>query len=452
MLERKFFINIPNKCFTSFNLNFCISNRKLNIIYYLIDLPVFIFAKSTLNSNYSGFGATRYLYLFFLWGLISYIFGRLSSFSRYNSIFIKSFHLLINTIFSLISIFILEKILILFLPFLQDSGKDFYLTLAIGTTIIQFLRIIISDRLRSRKKNLYFIGKQEYFQFFKKNTKKYMKQNNIKIIHKKENIDFFIDENPSSQIIVISSEFEEINNIELLLKSANAKNIEILNLSDWFEKYMQKIPILNINLSTEYKNIYKYQKFLRLKRFGDLILSTLLILLTFPIIILAAILIKIEDNGPIFYRQTRTGIFEKEILITKLRSMKINSEKNGAVWANKNDIRITKIGKIIRKLRIDELPQLWSVLKGDMSLIGPRPERPELEKKLNLKIPNYKIRHLIKPGLSGWAQVNYPYGSSIFDSSEKLSYDLFYIRNQSIWLDILIFFKTIKTVIRMKGL
>ena len=131
--------------------------------------------------------------------------------------------------------------------------------------------------------------------------------------------------------------------------------------------------------------------------------------------------------------------------------MKIDAESKGAQWASKNDKRITNIGRIIRKTRIDELPQLLNVLIGDMSLIGPRPERPQLEDKLNEKIPNYKFRHIIKPGLSGWAQVNFPYGASISDSSEKLNYDLFYIQNKSIWLDIFIFFKTIKTIFTMYG-
>ena len=131
--------------------------------------------------------------------------------------------------------------------------------------------------------------------------------------------------------------------------------------------------------------------------------------------------------------------------------MKTMSEKNGPVWATKDDNRITKIGSILRKTRIDELPQLLSVLKGDMSLIGPRPERPEIEILLKRNIPYYDLRKVIRPGLSGWAQVNYPYGASLKDSENKLSYELFYIRNYSFWLDLLIFIKTIKLIFNMKG-
>ena len=137
--------------------------------------------------------------------------------------------------------------------------------------------------------------------------------------------------------------------------------------------------------------------------------------------------------------------------IIKLRTMNINSEKNGPQWSSSNDIRITKLGKFLRKYRIDELPQLLCVIKGEMSLIGPRPERAEIDKKLTTAIPHYNSRYLIRPGLSGWAQVNYPYGASIDDSKKKLSFDLFYLKNFSILFDFLILFKTIRLIIYKKG-
>ena len=158
-----------------------------------------------------------------------------------------------------------------------------------------------------------------------------------------------------------------------------------------------------------------------------------------------------EDKGPVFYSQERTGLYGKNFKIVKLRSMKINSEKEGPVWAKLKDPRITKVGKFLRKSRIDELPQLWSVVKGEMSLIGPRPERPEIEEFLVKEIPFYNYRNTIRPGLSGWAQVNYRYGSSIQDSKRKFSYEVFYLRNYSFLLDFLIFFKTLKLVINMEG-
>jgi lipopolysaccharide/colanic/teichoic acid biosynthesis glycosyltransferase len=162
-------------------------------------------------------------------------------------------------------------------------------------------------------------------------------------------------------------------------------------------------------------------------------------------------LIYLEDKGPIFYNQTRTGLNGKIIKIIKFRSMHVDAEIEGIQWSKNNDKRITRIGRILRALRIDELPQLFCVLLGSMSLIGPRPERPEIEKKLFKKIPYYKSRYILKPGISGWAQVNYHYGASIADTKQKLSYDIYYISNFSFFLDLLIFFKTIKLVLNAKG-
>ena len=158
-----------------------------------------------------------------------------------------------------------------------------------------------------------------------------------------------------------------------------------------------------------------------------------------------------EDKGPVFYSQKRTGYKGKEFYIWKIRSMKINSEPNGPVWTSRNDSRTLKFGQFLRNTRIDELPQLISVISGDMSLIGPRPERPELEVNLIEKLPNYMYRYQVKPGLSGWAQINYPYGASIEDSKNKLSYDFFYILEYSLFLDIMIFIKTIRVILRGSG-
>ena len=187
------------------------------------------------------------------------------------------------------------------------------------------------------------------------------------------------------------------------------------------------------------------------KRILESILSLCILIFTFPLIIIAAFLIKLEDKGPIFYTQIRNGFEGRQFKIIKLRTMIINAEKDGIQWSKKSDTRITKIGKILRKLRIDELPQLLLVLSGEMSLIGPRPERPKFDDLLREHIPNYDLRYSIKPGISGWAQVNLPYGASIEDSKLKLSYDIYYIKNFSIFLDFMIFFKTLKLVLNGKG-
>ena len=240
------------------------------------------------------------------------------------------------------------------------------------------------------------------------------------------------------------------DNIKLESCSDKSKNINLIQI---YEKYLKKIPsklIKNEYLNYIYPNKNKRYNLL-LKRIFDLIFSILLFIITFPIIFFTAILIKIEDGGPVFYSQIRNGINNKPYKILKLRSMIENAEKDGPQWSSANDNRLTNVGKIIRALRIDELPQLLSVIKGEMSLIGPRPERPFFVEDLSKKIPNYYLRSLIKPGLSGWAQVNYSYGSSLLDAENKLSYDIFYVKNFSIPLDLLIFFKTIRIVFTAKG-
>ena len=189
----------------------------------------------------------------------------------------------------------------------------------------------------------------------------------------------------------------------------------------------------------------------RLKRLGDVFLSALLIVLTSPLLLISALLIKIEDGGPVLYSQTRSGFEGTPYKIWKLRSMRIDSERDGAQWVKRVDSRITRVGYFLRRTRFDELPQLWCVLSGSMSLIGPRPERPEFDQDLEKKIPHYRLRQRIRPGLSGWAQVNYPYGSSVEDAANKLSYDLYYLKNFSFWLDLLILFKTMRLVFNAQG-
>ncbi len=188
-----------------------------------------------------------------------------------------------------------------------------------------------------------------------------------------------------------------------------------------------------------------------LKRIEDILFSGMLLLSTLPIMALSAIVIKLESSGPIFYFQERVGQYGHPFFVAKFRSMFQDAEKNGAVWASVNDKRVTRFGSIIRKLRIDELPQLWNVIKGDMSFVGPRPERPIFVKELAKVIPYYGIRHVIKPGITGWAQICYPYGASTEDTLRKLEYDLFYLKNFSTILDFVIVFKTIKTVLGQKG-
>lgn len=187
------------------------------------------------------------------------------------------------------------------------------------------------------------------------------------------------------------------------------------------------------------------------KRVFDLLASGLLLLLTFPLIALFALLVMLDSRGPAFFRQTRIGLYGQPFEVVKLRSMRTDAEKDGAQWARKDDPRVTRLGKLIRKLRIDELPQVWNVLTGRMSFVGPRPEVPRFVDDLEDKLPFYAERHMVKPGITGWAQINYPYGASVEDARAKLEYDLYYAKNYTPFLDLLILLQTLRVILWPEG-
>jgi sugar transferase (PEP-CTERM system associated) len=187
------------------------------------------------------------------------------------------------------------------------------------------------------------------------------------------------------------------------------------------------------------------------KRLFDISVSLLLLVLTAPIIALFALIVKLDSKGPAFFRQTRVGLYGQSFDLIKLRSMRTDAEVNGAQFAQANDPRVTRIGRFIRKVRIDELPQTWSVLRGEMSFVGPRPERPEFVSALEQDLPFYAERHMVKPGITGWAQINYPYGANLEDSRHKLEYDLYYAKNYTPFLDLLILLQTLRVVLWSEG-
>jgi exopolysaccharide biosynthesis polyprenyl glycosylphosphotransferase len=174
-------------------------------------------------------------------------------------------------------------------------------------------------------------------------------------------------------------------------------------------------------------------------------------ILSLPIVLLTAVLIKLDSPGPVFYRQERVGQNGRLFTLLKFRSMRVDAEEAGPVWAIKDDDRVTRMGRIIRKIRVDEIPQFWNILRGEMNFVGPRPERQHFVAQLAQEIPYYEQRHLIPPGLTGWAQIKYAYGASIEDARQKLQYDLYYVKNQSLILDAIILFETIKIILFGRG-
>lgn len=239
------------------------------------------------------------------------------------------------------------------------------------------------------------------------------------------------------------------------LLEAKMQGIEVTDFNDLYEDVTGKIAVEKIRPSyLIFANGFKVTPFKRvMKRLFDLIFSLLLLIITAPICLITALLIKLDSKGPIIYKQLRVGKSGKEYYLYKFRSMSQNAEsKSGPVWAQENDPRVTAVGAIIRKLRIDEIPQVLNVLKGDMSFVGPRPERPHFVNELKNQIPYYTQRLVVKPGITGWAAVKYKYGSTVEDAIEKMQYDLYYIKHLSLFLDLSIIFHTIKVVITGKGL
>ncbi len=238
------------------------------------------------------------------------------------------------------------------------------------------------------------------------------------------------------------------------LVSCKLMGVRIIDYPNLYETMTGKIPVESINPSWLVQSSgFLITPFIRvMKRFFDILLSFTVLVITLPLFPVFIFLIKYKSPGPIFYTQKRVGENGNEFTIFKFRSMSIDAEtKTGAAWAKENDPRISVFGHFLRKTRIDELPQLINVLKGDMSFIGPRPERLEFVEKICEVTPYYMERHAVKPGITGWAQVRYPYGASLGDSVEKLRYDLYYINNLSVFLELLIVFETIKVVIFRKG-
>ena len=230
--------------------------------------------------------------------------------------------------------------------------------------------------------------------------------------------------------------------------------VRVTDIATYFEQAAGQIRLDSVSAGWLIFGEGFDQGFLRttVKRLFDIVCAMVLLVLASPVMLMAALAIRLESPGGIFYRQQRVGLGNQPFDVVKFRSMRSDAEKDGVPrWATADDSRVTRVGKVIRKLRIDELPQLLSVLLGDMSLVGPRPERPYFVETLTEQIPYYAVRHSVKPGVTGWAQVSYQYGSSQEDTMNKLQYDLYYVKNHSLFLDLVILFETVGVVLTGKG-
>ncbi len=353
---------------------------------------------------------------------------------------------------------ILFKIIIIIFSFLKSDVGDGKWLIFLGiVSSISFLYEVIHTYFV----NKYIPNKINWISIYSNietgslitNSKEVKKYGFYKAIHKTK-LDKLVNLNNKKFGFILEDINELTDKEKKILISLKNKGFNLLSLINWLERYLHRYPteiissenIIRALLINKNSNTSK-----RIKRISEFTLSLILLIFTSPVILIFAILIKLEDRGPIFYCQKRSGFSGQIFTIYKLRSMKKNAEKDGIKWSYENDKRVTNIGKFLRMTRLDELPQLISVLKGDMSLIGPRPERPEIDEMLTTKIPNYKLRYLVRPGISGWAQVSYPYGASIEDTKMKLSYDIYYIKNFSTLFDFLILLETIRLVFNFRG-
>ncbi len=347
-----------------------------------------------------------------------------SLFERF--IYTKTGLLKINGL-SLIYLYIRRYLLFIYL---KNNRKNIYILSSSGTEKMESL---IKEKA-SRRNNWHYMGVHKTEDFFTTVRQNLNKEETIVLINN----------------LTSYTEHEQKNILALKMNG-----YYVHTYADFCELYLNKIAIESINdewliLSKGFDSIF-LSNYSRLKRITDIFLAVIGLTISLPLLLIAAVMIKIDSKGSILFSQTRTGKNGKPFTIYKLRTMRQDAEKDGAKWASQNDSRITPVGNFLRKTRIDEIPQMYNVLIGNMSFIGPRPERPEFDRELSKEIPYYMLRYLIKPGLTGWAQVNYGYGASVEDSKMKLKYDLYYIKNYSFFLDLRIIFKTILIVLFRKG-
>ena len=409
-----------------------LKNRLFLIIIIILDISLYTSLVSFIYLN-NNIEMLSHIDIIF-WVLLSYLSGRyhLKTLNHINlikyivkSLFIYLIILLINNICDI------DNILINLFGFLSISINMIFIILNYKYYFRDNKWITNDTRLINIYNSSRLIFKNNFIHFYNKDTS--YKFHDYK--------GFIINQNLKN-----SEKFESI--------LQENKNLKIYTSLEWCEYFLEALPLELIEDVQFYKGleIYSSRNFYSYyKRIFESVVSLLIFIICVPIIIFFSILIYLQDGLPLFYSQIRTGINKNKIKIFKIRSMKKNSENNGPQWSSNNDPRITFIGKLIRKNRIDELPQLLSVIKGDLCLIGPRPERPEIDRTLEQEIVSYSKRYMIKPGITGWAQVNYPYGASIQDSKIKQSFDIYYVKNVSFILDLIIFFKTIRLVLNGKG-
>jgi len=385
-----------------------------------------------------------FIILYLSWVLIFYIFGLYDLFSIKPTIpYLKRW------IMAILTSFAVGILLFYFVPIFGIAPKLNLIIQIIGFSIFSFLfrRSIYTLFSKTITQPVIFIGNSLCLSELKEIISSHP-QIGLKINGHFENInDVNIDLDKIKNLVIIIDKKTETQNQNIL--NLYKKGIEIIDTAEAYEKYLYKIPVEYVDLSFVVENIKtKKDIFYIISTFIiNTIFSIIILIITSPFLIISAIFIYLHDNGSIFYIQERVGLNGKIFKLYKLRSMSMDAEKNGAQWSTgANDTRVTPIGKIIWKLHIDELPQMINILKGDISLVGPRPERPEFVELLNKDITYYSFRHIVRPGFTGWAQIKYFYANTVVTSKEKFEYDLYYIKNRNVFIDLGVIARTIQII------
>ncbi len=445
--------------------------RVLDIIFYIFGI---YFISNQLDAQYIPFSSPNklqwlliFVAYFSLFGHIFEIYNLKDSNNKYTilgSVFITT---LVTVVFYIFTPYITPS-----LPENRIEVVYLFLAVMIPVTIWRFIyiKLVFSPKFF---KNVLLVGNSDsiknlLFSIRKRpaemNIPMYISNNEIegevKSNYKNiENVNLFdvVDEHKIDEVIIASKEinFDKYNDLNSQIIQLFEKGINIKSIENLYEEITFSIPKekLNVNFyqNISYSKNHENSFYLFFGRVLDVIIS--IIGLTFLLGVIPFVLIGnlIGNRGPLFYGQERVGLNGENFKILKFRSMVVNAEKGGAVWAKKNDTRITFFGKFLRRTRIDEIPQFWNILEGKMSLIGPRPERPEFVKSLRSEFPFYAIRNVVRPGLTGWAQVMFPYASTLEEQEKKLRFDLYYIKHRSALLDLKIILKTISTVLHFRG-
>ncbi|MDD5032971.1 MAG: exopolysaccharide biosynthesis polyprenyl glycosylphosphotransferase [Candidatus Pacebacteria bacterium] len=422
------------------------------LFYICLYLSLFLRHQKFVDGKMWYFHQFPFLTVHMLWIVVFYIAG-LYELKNFYSIK-KTGELVLKTMAAAVTLAVFVFYLI---PYTNIEPKT---TLLIDATLLLVLLTawrhlfwLISGK--TEKTRVLFLGESKEIRYIAKilDTNPYLGYESAGVMAEVEGNLTEIAKNKNADIIAASRQIMGNAATAKKLYETVLAGISVMDFENFYESLVERIPVYLISEEWFLKNLFEINKkiYKKIKRAFDLVLALILCAPTIILFPFLAVLIRMWSKGPVFYRQKRVGKDGKIFELIKLRTMVDKAEKNGAVWTKQEDPRITGIGNFLRKTRLDELPQLINVIRGEMSFIGPRPERPEFVKDLEKEVPHYAMRHIVKPGLSGWAQIKFPYGASVEDAMEKLQYDLYYIKNRSLILDIAITAKTISVVLGSKG-